>query len=183
MLAVSLEAPPTNRALVLVDINDDGSIRNAVVASSGDTDIAAFLAEVMQVVVDADLDSGVFCDSDGKGLISCADGEFFYSTYSAGSTVSFGRMDSAIEFDYDLDGEIDDDDLAEFALIYDSDLTTIGATLHERTGLGIPDGVVDLDDLSYFLELVGLHRRLCRNALRLLLRFDNHAVSNRPPAA
>ncbi|MEM9064983.1 MAG: GC-type dockerin domain-anchored protein [Planctomycetota bacterium] len=141
------------------DLDGDGMIENSApsgggffAGSSPGTEIEVAMKTIanMRIVLAADYEAGVFGDLDGDDDADCDDlaiGETGYPFVSLGNALYNTR------FDVDLDGVIDQNDReAFFDLLQPGDVTTTGSSLPGGPGFGIPDGVVDLDDLGWYLS-------------------------------
>ena len=121
----------------------------------GSGDISQFDVDVMLLLVDEGLDSGVFGDLDGDSLMDCNVAAVFPSYLGLGLSDPGYR----IELDYDLDGEIDasDQDAADCNANAVGDACDIAAgTSTDLNANGVPDecddcnanGVPDVLDIA-----------------------------------
>jgi len=165
-----------------VDLSNDGRFNqadvvalSAIVGTSGATDPANLElydydssgtidtadVDILQAVLNTGVGAGVFADADGDGDVDCADRAF---APASPWNETIGGTGYVVEFDVDLDGDLDatDEDafnrrFGDFAApigIYDLDDVDafIAAFLagDPLADLVVPFGVVDLDDSDAF---------------------------------
>jgi|GEM_PF-5244116 len=138
----------------LFDYNQDGEIDQSDV-------------DLVNKFIDAGLSSGLFGDTNRDGVVNCCDLAGYDAAF--GSSFDTAATPYLVELDWDLDGDIDAVDRAEFdqtACIADIDNSHVldffdTSDFLDLYGAGDPSvdfdnsGVVDFFDLSMFLDAFG----------------------------